>query len=131
MGLSFASLGGEVPLKHYFSNNPDFDYIFQTYAVISDIYLDQERYSDAVKIMEAFRSHFPSATELAIAQNKIVNIWKKSGYKEKLFPAIEEFYVSYNRHSPYWKNRPDLSKSKVIVDESLRKKSVIDGSVSS
>ena len=48
VGLAFSYLGGSEPLYDYFKDQPDFKYTYHTYAMVSEIYLKQERFSDAV-----------------------------------------------------------------------------------
>ena len=54
IGLSFSYLGGAEPLNEYFKNNAEFKYIYYTYAHVSDIYLKQQRFSDAVETIKYF-----------------------------------------------------------------------------
>ncbi|WP_196137601.1 tetratricopeptide repeat protein [Aliikangiella sp. G2MR2-5] len=102
IGLSFANLGGADFIYEYFSRHGDFPHIFHTYSVISDIYLKQERYSDAVKILESYRNFYPEDKNYPMAQFKVVQIWQQSGFKKNLFSAIERFYSLFNPANKYW-----------------------------
>lgn len=119
IGLSFSQLGGVNVLNEYFQDNQDYQYLYHTYSVISDIYLKQERYSDSVNVLSEFIKRYPKSENKPDAQLKIVNSWQKSGFSNNLFAAIEELYQNYHFNSNYWKNREN-TEVKLLINQSLK-----------
>jgi len=120
IGLTFASLGGVDALHSYFQENPDFEYLYYSYAVMSDIYLKQERFSDAATALNQFIAQYPASNNIPEAELKIINIWQQSRFTEKLYSAIEIFYQNYNPSSRYWKVTNDDSKINKSIRQSLK-----------
>ncbi len=121
IGLSFSNLGGAEALQTFFRDKPEFKYLYYTYSVVSNIYLKQERYSDAADAMKQFIQQHPDSENIPDAQLKIVKVWQKSIYTEKLYEAIESFYVSYNMSSLYWKKKNINAELNKSINQSLKK----------
>ena len=120
VGLAFSYLGGSEPLYDYFKEQPDFKYTYHTYAMVSNIYLKQERYSDAVDTHKQFIKHYPKSDNIPYSHLKIIEIWKDSGFITKVYNAIENFYVQYNPSSTYWKNQNENSRVNRVIRRSLK-----------
>jgi tetratricopeptide (TPR) repeat protein len=102
IGLSFSYLGGAEPLNKYFKNNPSFRYIYYSYTHVSDIYLKQQRYTDAVETLKFFIANNKSSKNIPISHLKIVKIWKQSGFAKKASEEINNIYAKYHPNSKYW-----------------------------
>ena len=102
LGLSFSGLGGARPLKEFFDNTPGFKHQYTTYAVLSDLYLKQERFSDAAQVLKQFIEQNPYTKQAAYAQLKTVKVWQQSQFTSKLNQAIELYYLRYNPNNHYW-----------------------------
>ncbi|MBE9568078.1 MAG: tetratricopeptide repeat protein [Proteobacteria bacterium] len=120
VGLAFSYLGGSEPLHDYFRDRPDFIYTYHTYSMVSDIYLKQERYSDAVDTLKQFIKYYPESDNIPYSHLKIINIWKDSGFTQKIYDAIEDFYVAYNPSSTYWKDQNENSRVNRAIRRSLK-----------
>ena len=108
IGLSFSYLGGVEKLNQYFADKPAFKYLYYTYAHIGDIYEKQYRFSDAVETQEYYIKMHPDSASVPLAQLKIFDIWKKGGFANRVYEALDKFYVAYNPKSDYWvKKNPD------------------------
>ncbi|MFK5914021.1 MAG: tetratricopeptide repeat protein [Woeseiaceae bacterium] len=102
IGLSFSYLGGAEPLNEYFKANPSFRYIYYSYSHVSDIYLKQQRYSDAVDTLKFFIKNNKQSKNIPLSQLQIVEIWKESGFAKKATAEINTLYEKYNPNSAYW-----------------------------
>jgi len=120
IGLAFSYLGGSEPLQDYFKDQPDFLYTYHTYSMVSEIYLKQERYSDAVDTHQQFIKFYPDSKNIPYSYLKIISIWKNSGFTNKVYDAIETFYVKYNPSSNYWKNQVENSSVNRAIRRSLQ-----------
>ena len=104
IGLAFSYLDGAKSLQTYFADKPNFKYLYHTYAVIADIYLKKERYSDAANTLVQFSQNHTSAPEVPHSQLKIIEIWQEGGFTQNLYTAINQFYIDYNPEAKYWEN---------------------------
>ena len=120
VGLTFSYLGGADSLYDYFKGQADFKYTYHTYAMVSNIYLKQERYSDAVNTHQQFIKHYPNSTNIPYSQLKIIEIWKDSGFIQKVYNSIEDFYVQYNPSSRYWQKQNENSRVNRVIRRSLK-----------
>jgi cellulose synthase operon protein C len=120
IALSFSYLNDPQQLASYFRKLPDFRYTYHCYEVISELFLKQERYSDAVATHRQFISDFPKSDNIPYSYLKIIEIWKNSGFNKKIYQAIEDFYVNYNPNSNYWINQNEDSKVNRHIRRALR-----------
>ena len=121
IGLAFSYLGGATSLPKYFQGFREFKYIYHTYAMISDIYLKQERYYDAADTLQQFIQIYQHSEHKPSAHLKIIETWQQSGFIKKLHNSIEQFYTDYNPDSQYWANIDRDHASRKIVATSLKK----------
>ncbi len=102
VGLSFSYMGGAAPMHEYFLSHPGFKYVYHAYSYVSDIYLSQQRYSDAVEILELYMKHYSKSAQVPLAGVKILTIWKIGGFTNKLIPALNDVFTAYNPQSKFW-----------------------------
>jgi outer membrane protein assembly factor BamD (BamD/ComL family) len=105
MGLSFSYLGGVEPLNLYFKQTEHVNNLYYIYSSLSNIFLKQQRYNDAVSTLNSFTSQYSDSIFSAEASLKIVNIWKQAGFVEQRKIAFETFYLNYQPSSPYWSTK--------------------------
>lgn len=120
IGLSFSYLGGAEPLNNYFKTNPSFRYIYYSYSHVSDIYLKQQRYTDAVKTLKFFITNNKKSNNISLSQLKIVDVWKKGGFAKKAAEEIETLYNKYNPKNKYWLKKDELENIYKQVSEKLK-----------
>ena len=120
VGLAFSYLGGSEPLQEYFKDQPDFLYTYHTYSMVAEIYLKQERYTDAVDTHKQFIKFYPKSKNIPYSYLKIISVWKDSGFTNKVYDAIETFYVKYNPGSQYWKKQVDDSSVNRAIRRALQ-----------
>ena len=102
LGLSFIYMGGHVAMNEYFKENQKFKYIYQTYFRVSDLYLAEQRYSDAATTLEQFNKNYPQSVHLSESALKNIDIWVASGFTKNFLRALEDFYTAYHPRSNYW-----------------------------
>ena len=120
IGLAFSYLGGSEPLHDYFKDKHNFIYTFHTYSMVAEIYLKQERFTDAVDTHQQFIKYYPKSDNIPYSHLKIIEIWKNSGFTNKVYNAIEGFYLQYNPSSKYWKNQNENSSINRAIRRSLK-----------
>ena len=119
LALAFSYHGGEGTIKEFFASKSEFKYVYETYAMVSDIYLKQERYSDAAIILEEFASFNQNNPKTPQAELKIIAAWEKGGFSQRFFEAIEAFYTRYQPKASYW-SKVQNDTIKKSVQEQLR-----------
>lgn len=102
LGLSFIYMGGHVAMYDYFKENPKFKYVYQAYSRVSDLYLAEQRYSDAATTLEQFNKNYPQSAHLPESALKTVEIWMVSGFTGNFLRTVEDFYTAYQPRSNYW-----------------------------
>lgn len=120
IGLSFSYLGGAEPLNEYFKTNPSFRYIYYSYSHVSDIYLKQQRYSDAVDTLKFYIENNKNSKNVPLSHLKIAKIWKESGFAKKATEEIETIYNKYNPGSKFWLSKKADGKIYKIVNKGLK-----------
>lgn len=102
LGLSFVYMGGHVAMNEYFKENSKFKYTYQAYSRVSDLYLAEQRYSDAVNTLDQFNKLYPQSVHLPESMLKGIDIWIASGFTGNFVRSLEGFYTAYHPRSNYW-----------------------------
>jgi len=118
IGLAFSYAGGITPLRDYVKSNNTYKLKYNIYLSVSNVYKKQERYSDAVAILEDYIKHEKKSGRLPHSYLAIMEIWKAAGFSGKLHNATNRFYTNYNPNSPYWKK--SNKKTKETIKNSLK-----------
>ncbi len=122
IGLSFAYAGGIKPLKKYIKSNNTERYRYRIYLSVSNVYKQQERFSDAVAVLKEYIRLEKNSKETPYAYLEIMDIWSQGGFAEKLNQAVRDFYAAYNPDSKYWKRKNrKLAHIQTSVTKSLKK----------
>ena len=118
IGLSFSYMDDAIAIDRYFKNKPEFKHIFQVYNSTSEIYLRQNRYSDAANVLINFAKSQPDSHSVPESRLKIIDIWQRGGFSKKSYAAIEDFYLDYHVSHTYWdRKNSDLNIKKEIVHQ--------------
>lgn len=121
LGLAFAYAGGIKSLRDYVKSNNVSKLKYRIYLSVSNIYKKQERYSDAVAVLNDFIRQESKSSKTPFAHIEIISIWDKGGFAEKANIAIKQFYISYNPKSTFWAKQKLDKKSQNIINSSLKK----------
>lgn len=121
IGLAFAYSGGVTPLRNYMKENPALKFKYQIYHSVSNIYLKQERFSDAASVLEKFIQYEKKSRNIPYAYLSILDIWSKGGFTEKLNMSANHFYTAYSPDSPYWNSRKIDKEARKSIPLSLKK----------
>jgi len=108
IGLSFSYLGGPEPLNRYFADNTDFKHLYYAYLSLSEIYMKEERNSDAVNALTYFVNQNNYSVHAPVALLKTIEIWKSAGFTTQASMVLESFYATYHPNSAYWNNHNNI-----------------------
>jgi len=120
LGLSFAYAGGIAPLHEYLKANKHDKLNYLIHLSVSNVYLNQERYTDAVSILLEHIKNNTKSDSIPLAQLKIIDIWNKGGFSKKVNQSIRQFYLKYNPDSTYWNNASLNTHSTKLIRKSLK-----------
>lgn len=121
LGLSFIYMGGQAAMAEYFKENSGFKYVYYAYSRVSDLYLAEERYSDAANTLEQFNKKYPQSLHLPESALKYLDIWVASGFTGNFVRSLEEFYAAYHPRSNYWVKPGVRLETRNQVTSSLKK----------
>jgi len=116
LGLAFSYQRGQLSIEEYFAQRSDFAYLYETYAIVSDIYLQQKRFSDAATVLEEYTQSRRLSQNTPLAEQKIIAAWQLGGFSTRLYAAIERFYLNYQPNSHFWSQIKDPSTVKTSQD---------------
>jgi len=120
MSLSFSYQSNDGSIHQYFSDKPNYPFLYETYSSVSDVYIKQERYTDATKILEEFITYNPTSQDTPLARISMIKTWQKGGFTNQLHQAIDDFYNGYNPTTPYWASQTTDGDNSEQVDAALR-----------
>lgn len=115
LGLSLSSLSTAQEIQNYFSDKSTYQYLYHSYEVISGIYLEQERYSDAANIMEQFIASNPTSPKIPFAHLKKIEAWSEGNFKSRFTEALDIAYAKYNTKSNYWNSHKNATEQDQIT----------------
>lgn len=113
LALAFSYEGGKETIRTYFAQINNFDYLFETYDAVSDIYLKQQRFSDAATVLEEYTAYNRQSPNTPLAELKIIAAWKDGGFSSRVFEAIDRFYIDFNPGALFWKHIDNEASAKV------------------
>lgn len=120
ISLSFSYHSDDGSIHQYFSNKSNYPFLYETYRNVSDIYIKQERYTDATKVLEEFITHNPTSQNTPLAKINMIKAWQKGGFTNQLHQAIDDFYNGYNPTTPYWASQKKSDKNAEQVNAALQ-----------
>lgn len=106
IGLAFANLQDVDTLQSFFSGDSGIKYLYHTYRTISDIYLDQERFSDAAGVLLQFVEANPDSPKIPLAKLKIVDTWRAGEFETLFHESLESLYSQFHPNHDYWNGSP-------------------------
>lgn len=103
IALAFVYGGGPAAMGDYFAARPNFAHVYDAYRRTGELYLSQDRYSDAALTFAQFKQRYPDSKYLPAAALKTVEAWRASGFGRQFVQALEELYTNYHPSHAYWK----------------------------
>jgi tetratricopeptide (TPR) repeat protein len=102
LGLNLANLQNNQELQNYLSSRVDEKYVFSSYDAVTQIYLEQERYSDAAEAIAQFIKNYPDSPQQPSAQLRALEIWQLGKFKQRFAETLASVYTKYNQKATYW-----------------------------
>lgn len=102
VALSFLYLGGAPALAEHFADKPNDPFAYRTYMSVSNLLLQQQRFSDAVATLDAYRTGYPYGEGVVAASLQALNIWKDANFRSRYEQAFADFYTQYRPGASFW-----------------------------
>lgn len=105
IALNFLYLEDNRALVKYFRGTRSSRFAYHVYAGLSDIYLEQKRYTDVVTVLKQFIARYPASYYLPSMELQVVTTWERSGFFDNFYAAADRFYKRYHPEASYWKGK--------------------------
>ncbi len=102
IGLTLAQISDFQKIQSFFTSPEDQQYLYPACLAISDIYLNQERFSDAANILNQYSNVYPQSEQTVLADLAVLNVWQTAKFTSEYLTAVENFFVTYNLNAEYW-----------------------------
>ncbi|HEB98085.1 MAG TPA: tetratricopeptide repeat protein [Thiotrichales bacterium] len=119
VSLSFSYQGGAQALAAYFDRRGGRPYEALIYNRVGEFYLEQERFSDAAGIFEAYVARHPRDRQAPRMQLRVVEAYRKGRFPSLMLRARQEFAQRFALDGPYWQGRERAEDAEMV--SALRK----------
>ena len=99
LALTMSASSNQSMVRDVF-NNANFAHVFEAYEATSRIYLQQERYSDAVAQWQQFLLHRGADWESLSAHTHIVSLWRAGNFAQRAYDATGDLYAQFTDKKP-------------------------------
>jgi tetratricopeptide (TPR) repeat protein len=114
VSLSFSYLGGNEEIKNYFRERGNRPYEPLLYARLAALHLSKERFTDAAETYRLFASVHSQHREAPLFQSRVIDVYKKAGFSERVLQEKQAFIESYQPASAYWKQHDPAESPDVL-----------------
>lgn len=115
VSLSFSYLGGDGRIDRYFARRGNRSYEPVVYARLAALHLGKERYTDAAETYRLFADAHPQHREAPLFQSRVIDVFKKAGFNERVLEEKQAFVERYQPASDYWKRHDPAETPEVLV----------------
>lgn len=102
VSLSFSYLKGHESIAAFFKSYGHRDYEFRIYQRLADLYLTQDRPSDASETLMAFVRQYPQDRNAPLFTVRVIDIYKQTGRKDDLLRAKADLVTAYGVGTAFW-----------------------------
>jgi len=107
VSLSFSYLKGPETIQSFFKEYGSRDYEFRIYERLADLYLLQDRTSDAVATLSTFVSVYPQHRQAPLFMVRVIDAFRQTGHLKELLRAKADLVVGYGIGTVFWKKHDD------------------------
>ena len=110
VSLSFSYLGDNSVVRDYYARQGARAYEPLIYAKLAALHLSKERYTDAAETYGLFAKVHPQHREAPLFQSRVIDVYKKAGFSERVLQEKQAYIERYEPASAYWQQHdPALS----------------------
>lgn len=105
VSLAFAYQDGPASVGAYYASRGHRRHQDLVYAGLGELYLTQERYTDAAASLEAFVRADPTHARAPAAQLRAIEIYGQGGFPSQVLAGKARFVELYRLGGPFWAGR--------------------------
>lgn len=113
VSLSFSYLKGADSIQTFFNSYGARDYEFRIYESLGELYLSQNRTTDATDSFYKFIERYPNHDQSPFFMVKLIDIYKQNGRAKELLRAKADLVTVYGINTPFWKKSGDNIKERL------------------
>lgn len=102
MAIGFTYLGGAASIERTYAELGSREYESVLYERLGDLFVDKERFSDAVSSYRHFINKYPGHDQTPVLHNKILDTMSLARQGQMLREEKEVFIAQYNKDSDYY-----------------------------
>lgn len=114
VSLSFSYLGSTNDVRDYFRAQGQRNYEPLVYAKLAALHLSKERFTDAAETYRLFADVHPQHREAPLFQSRVIDVYKKAGFSERVLEEKQAFIEHYVPSSNYWKQHDPAESPDVL-----------------
>lgn len=103
VSLAFSYLKGHESVAAFFKEYGQRNYEFRIYQRLADLYLKQDRTSDASDTFMSFVQRYPQHRSAPLFTVRVIDIYKQAGRKDDLLRAKADLVMAYGVGTAFWK----------------------------
>jgi tetratricopeptide (TPR) repeat protein len=112
--ISFSAEEEARGVDAFLARAGDKPYAWMLYGTLGDLYVDQERWTDAANAYRAFAKRDPNHEQSPVLQMQAVDAYRRGGFASLVLDGKREFVERYRLGSPFWASRDPKSLPLVV-----------------
>jgi len=114
VSISFSYLKGPDSVKSFFDTYGTREYEFRIYERLGDLYLSQDRTTDATDTFYKFIELYPEHRFSPLFMVKLIDIYKNNGRKKELLRAKADLITVYGVGTAFWRKIDNSAKNQLL-----------------
>lgn len=115
LSITFSYLDGAQSIARYFERSGYPAYGHAIYTSLGDLYLEQERYNDAVSAYAAFAAAHPWHAQAPLLQIRAIEAYRRGEFPQLVLEGKQAFVERYGMDSPWWERNPPAANPEVVA----------------
>ena len=104
MSISLSYLPGNDVVAEFFAGKESRAYEYLVYEALGDLYLENERYTDAAETYASFPKANPNHIRAPRFQKKVIQSLDEGGFPTMVLDAKEDYASRFGLDQPFWNN---------------------------
>ena len=115
MSITFSYLDGHASVASLLDARGEAVYADQLFANLGDLYIEQERFTDAADTFGAFVARQPTHSHAPALQVRVIEAHTQARFPALVLEAKQDYVELFGLHSHYWTDRDPAQASAVVV----------------
>jgi TolA-binding protein len=115
VSLCFSYLSGADAVREYYADRGGRPYEVLIYDRLGEMYVQNERYTDAAQVFAAFVSLYPDHDEAPLFQDQVIQAYQSGRFSAFVLPAKKDYVDRFGLASPYWRHHDKAHYPQVLA----------------